>query len=56
MTLIAHYNAFGTPTLLGDLLISSKEKPAAEVHIPASRNIMNEFFARISILRVLPKR
>lgn len=46
MTIIAHFNAFGTRTLLGDLLISSSVKPATEVHLPASRNINERVFLR----------
>lgn len=41
-----HFNAFGTPTLLGDLLVSSTAKPAKEVHLPVSRNINERIFLR----------
>jgi hypothetical protein len=46
MTIIAHFNSFGVPTLLGDLLLSGADKPAAEVHVPASRNINERIFLR----------
>jgi hypothetical protein len=39
MTIIGHFRSFGSPTLIGDLLISSPEDPGTPVHIPFSRNI-----------------
>jgi hypothetical protein len=44
VTIIAHFNAFGTRTLFGDLLLSSAIKPPTEVHLPASRNINERIF------------
>jgi hypothetical protein len=46
MTIIAHFKAFGRPTLLGDLLLSTGVKPAREVHVPAARNINERIFLR----------
>jgi hypothetical protein len=46
VTIIAHFNAFGTRTLLGDLLVSRRDKPANEVHLPISRNINERIFLR----------
>lgn len=39
MTIVAHYRSFGTPTLIGDLLISGRADPGRPVHIPATRSI-----------------
>jgi hypothetical protein len=44
MTLIAHFRSFGTPTLIGDLLVSGSNDPGQSVHIPASRNINERIF------------
>jgi hypothetical protein len=46
MTIIAHFNAFGRPTLLGDLLVSTNVKPTREVHVPAARDINERIFLR----------
>jgi hypothetical protein len=44
MTIIAHFNAFGVPTLLSDLLVSSTANPCLKVDLPASQNINERIF------------
>jgi hypothetical protein len=39
VTIIAHLNCYGVPTLVGDLLLSSPQRPSRPVNLPISRDV-----------------